>query len=299
MPAAARFEGVWAAAITPRRRASEEMDLSAMWELIDFLSAKKVNGIVLLGSTGEFVHFHLEERIRMISLGVRRSRVPVLVNVSHSALDCAVQLGQAAVRAGAAGLLLMPPYFFRYGERDVLEFYRSFLKQTGTSVPALLYNIPQFTSPIPAAAAQLLIQEGYAGVKDSSPDLDLFPALVRTTNVLVGNDRRFRQARMAGADGAVSGLASAIPELLLAVERSARARDEAAGAILDAHVSEFLTHFSDFPVPVAIREAAAARGLRTGPHATVLDPERTQCLAQFREWFLGWYDGVLQDCARV
>jgi 4-hydroxy-tetrahydrodipicolinate synthase len=157
LPAYARFEGVYAAAITPRRKASEEMDLSAMWELIDFLGARKINGIVLLGSTGEFPHFNVEERVRMTTLAVRRSRVPVLVNVSHSALDCAVQLGQAAVRAGAAGLLLMPPYLFRYGERDVVEFFRAFMRQTGSSVPLLLYNIPQFTSPVPASAARLLI----------------------------------------------------------------------------------------------------------------------------------------------
>src|SRR3954452_23921694 len=130
------IEGVYAAAVTPRRRASQEIDLGAMWDLIDFLCAKKVDGIVLFGSTGEFVHFSIDERVRVIGLAVKRSRVPILVNVSHSTLDGTVTLAEAAMQSGASGLLVMPPYFFRYGQRDILAFFRKFAMEVRLRVPA-------------------------------------------------------------------------------------------------------------------------------------------------------------------
>ena len=84
------IDGVYAAAITPRRAGQQEIDSGALWDLIDFLGAHKVNGIVLMDSIGEFVHYSIEDRARFVGLAVKRSRVPVLVNISHSTLSGAV-----------------------------------------------------------------------------------------------------------------------------------------------------------------------------------------------------------------
>ena len=78
--------GVNVAAITPRRAREVEVDLGAMLELVDFLCAQQVQGITLFGTTGEFVHFTIEERSRYVALLAKRSRVPVMANVSHSTL---------------------------------------------------------------------------------------------------------------------------------------------------------------------------------------------------------------------
>ena len=43
------IQGVYAAAVTPRRLGTEDINLGAMWDLIDFLVAHGVQGIVLLG----------------------------------------------------------------------------------------------------------------------------------------------------------------------------------------------------------------------------------------------------------
>ncbi len=59
----------------------------ATLELVNFLCRTRANAIALLGSTGEFVHFALDDRRHMTDFAVKRSRVPLLVNVSHSTLD--------------------------------------------------------------------------------------------------------------------------------------------------------------------------------------------------------------------
>ena len=91
--------GVYAALITPRRE-GPEIDLAAAFELVDFVSKAGVAGIVLMGATGEFPHFTLEERGRLVALAVKRSRVPVIAGVGHSTFDGALMLAREAGDAG-------------------------------------------------------------------------------------------------------------------------------------------------------------------------------------------------------
>src|SRR5262249_21413384 len=126
MAATAQLRGVFAAAATPHRLEGHEADIAGMLDLIDFLGGSGVQGTVVLGSTGEFVHIKLSDRARIVQFAVKRSRLPIVAGISHSTLDGALELGSEAITCGAAALLLMPPHFFRYDQSDVLEFYQRF-----------------------------------------------------------------------------------------------------------------------------------------------------------------------------
>jgi 4-hydroxy-tetrahydrodipicolinate synthase len=297
-PQAPGFRGVWAAAVTPHRREGFEADHAAMLELVDRLSGAGVNGIVLLGATGEFPHVKSEERQRLVHLAVKRSRVPIIAAVSHSTLDTAIQLADAAVDSGAAGLLLMPPYFYRYGAAEILEFYRVFAVAVGGAVPILLYNIPAFTNAIPiSVASELLVSGEFAGIKDSSGDAELMNELAalhrdHRFSLLCGSDRQIVSARRAGYDGVVSGVACALPELVLALWRALDAGDDARAAALESELLEFIGWIERFPVPVGITAAVEARGLKVGPPAVPLTADQFDLLEQFKAWFAGWLPSV-------
>lgn len=291
--------------ITPHGEAGRGADFGAALEVVDFLCAAGIRGIVLLGSTGEFLTLNAGERVRLTYLAVKRSRVPVLAGVGHATLEGALELGRQACSAGAAGLLLMPPYFFRYGQEDIREFYLRFAERIGAGAPVYLYNIPAFTSEIACDTALDLLSTGsFAGIKDSGGDYGYFLRLREAAardgfTVLVGDDALFARARAAGADGVVSGTASALPELLLAIDRAIAAGDTAAAARLDALLSEFIAWSGCFPAPVAVRAAAEARNLKTGPQALPLAPQNQELLARFREWFQGWLPEVLAEASHV
>ncbi len=294
--------GVYAAALTPRRN-GPEIDLAAMFELMDFLVGSGVAGLVLMGSTGEFPHFPIEERARLVELAVKRSRVPVLAGVGHSSLDGALALGREALDAGAAGLLLMPPYFYRYGAEEVREFYLRFADALKDVSSVCLYNIPAFTSPIPIEVATELLANGpFAGIKDSSASWEYMAALLearakRPFTILAGQDSLYARARQAGADGVVSGVATVAPELLVGLERTLRSGDRPAIERLDGLLQEFLARIDEFPAPLALREALALRGLRIGPPAVPPGPETARRLAEFLEWFRGWLPTVRKEAA--
>ena len=118
------------------------IDLGATLEMIDFLCQSGLQGITLLGSTGEFVHFALDDRRHMVKFAVKRSRLPILVNVSHSTLDGAIELAREATSAGVAGILLMPPYYFPQEQDAIRSFYLAFAAALGDALPIYLYNIP-------------------------------------------------------------------------------------------------------------------------------------------------------------
>lgn len=290
------------AAVTPRRAQEYSIDLGATLELIDFLGDSGVAGIVLLGSTGEFVHFALDDRRHMVNFAAKRSRVPMLVNVSYSTLDGAVELAREAASAGIAGVLLMPPYYFPHKQEEILAFYQAYADAIDGLIPTYLYNIPSCTSDIASSTAARLLSDGrFAGIKDSSGSAEFFRELFDQYSgapftFLSGQERLYAEQRRSGAAGAVSGVASALPELMVAFDRAIVADDTARIQQLEARLNEFLAWADQFPWPTAAKEALKQRKLKSGALANPLPPDLDKKLQQFAEWFRGWLPGVLREC---
>jgi dihydrodipicolinate synthase/N-acetylneuraminate lyase len=191
--------GIFADTVTPRRLGMQDVNLGVMWELIDYLGAHKIPGLVLLGEAGEFLHFSNSERMRTVGLAPKRSRVPVIMNVTHSNVDGAVELAQASIASGVAGLLLAPPYHFSYSEADLLAFYRRFAEEAESPVPVIAAGVAD-------GLGQRLVEDGWV-------------------------------ERIADSSGtSISALACAVPEVAAAMARSfapalAQRLDELAGRV--------------------------------------------------------------------
>lgn len=297
------IQGVYAAAVTTRRYSSHEPDLALMLDTVDFLTGHRVDGIALMSAVGEFVHFGVEERIRLTHFAIKRSRVPVLVNVSHSTLDGAVALAEAAVKDGAAGLLLMPPYFFRYNQQEIANFYFRFYGELATNIPILLYNIPQFSNDIDIDTAQsLLASEFFGGINVASASWDFLQTLLdqrvnqsHPFSVMIGQDSLFTRARPLGAQGVVSAVAAAVPELIVALDRAVMSNQNGRVEQLEQRLNEFLQWAEVFPTPVGVREAAQLRGIKVGRPAVPPSKESEKLLEQFRSWFADWLPAVVKE----
>ena len=296
------LRGVVIAAITPRRQNEISIDLGATLDLIDFLGNSGAAAIALFGSTGEFVHFAIDDRRQMTALAAKRSRVPLLVNVSHSTLDGAVELACEAANSPIAGLMLMPPYYFRYSQAAIRKFFLDFAGQIPPGVPVYLYNIPQFTNELEISTALDLLSTGlFAGIKDSSGSWDYFTRLRdHATNkpytIFIGDDRLFARARAVGAHGVVSGVACAVPELMLAIEAAVQCGEQDRVQALDARLNEFVQHILRFPAPMGIKEAVRYRHIKAGPCSIDLGGAEQEQMKQFLAWFGPWLAAVREEC---
>lgn len=294
------FEGVMAASVTPLRADSYEPNLAAFLEAVDFLCKYPLSGIVVLGSTGDMVHFDLPERIKILEFARKRAALPVIAGVTHSTLEGTVELAQHAVQIGCDGLLVMPPYYFRYGQEELKTFYREVARRVGVKVPILAYHIPAFTNPISLDTVWQLIEEGaISGVKDSSGDAARMEWLIekralRPFHLMNGADRLLREVWRHPEAGCISGIASAVPELYLAFHAAMAKEDETFIARLDGYIQEFCNWFDEFPDAMAVKAAVAQRCRLAIPPAIPLSFERQQKLAEFQGWFEAWLPGVLE-----
>ena len=209
------------------------------------------------------------------------------------------------VFAEAAGVLIMPPYFYHYSDAQLLEFYRQFARAIGGQTRIYLYNVPLFTNPISGSLAIHLLGTGaFAGIKDSSGDWPLFETLrdlrdKMAFTLLVGSESIYLRSRSAGADGIVSGVAAAIPELFVAIERAIRSHDCERAMRLNARLEEFTRWIEKFPATVGIKQAAVARGWKLNEFAFPLDDDTQAELAGFHHWLRGWLPGMLSECSEV
>lgn len=284
-----KLAGVFADAITPHRAEIADPDYSGSLDLLDFLASAGVQAITLFTAAGEFLDYTFQERQRLVYLAARRSRVPIIAGVSHSTLAGAIQLADEAIASGADGLLLMPPYFFRYSQPEIEEFYLRFARETTDAVPVLLHNIPQFTSKLEIETVRRIIDTGrFAGIEDSGGDWPYFENLMalkreRPFALFAGSERIAARALRAGADGVIS--ACPVPELLTALAKSIAAHDEAQATALNEKLIELLDWMEKFPAPVAIQCAVQLRGQKAGAPLTPLAPETIRLLEEFSAWF--------------
>lgn len=294
--------GANAALVTARRPSGNEIDIGPALEILDFLTDRGVQGIALLGATGEFPHFDFEERKRFSQMAIRRSRVPVLINVSHSTLEGALTLSRDALASGAAGILLMPPYFFTYKQEELKEFYFRYADAATGFPPVYLYNLPFFTNSLePQTACEILATGQFAGIKDSSGNLAMFDALAaqRTStpfSLLIGNDSILAAKRHL-CDGVISGCACAVPELIVALDCAVVSANTEWKQRLELRLQEFIGKIDKFPTPLGVQEALALRGFQKTLAPTRLGPTLQAHREAFRTWFPEWLPAMLQDAA--
>lgn len=295
------FEGILTAAVTPSRSDAYSLDLAAALEVVDYLNDHKVKGIALFGATGEFPHFTVEERIRFAHMAIKRSRVPVIVNVTHSAFEAAEQMAEDAAGNGAAAVMAQPPHYFRYGPEEIREFYLDLVDEVDGKAPVYLYNLPAFNNPIPPEVTRELLLTGrFAGIKDSSGSDEYLTGLLGVRkeidfNLIIGHDILFARGRSRGADGVISGCACAIPEVMLALDQALVEGNVAKADRLDARLQEFIVWIGHFPGPYGVRDALTARGLTMGRRAIPFSPETERKSAEFLEWFRGWLPVVQKE----
>jgi 4-hydroxy-tetrahydrodipicolinate synthase len=243
--------GLIGAALTPRGKRGE-LNFGASFELIDQLCGAGLHGIALLTATGEYPAFTIEERTRLVYLGVKRSRAPIFAGAGAEDLDTAVEIGREALAAGATGVILPPPLLFSYPPADLREYYLQFAGQVGTGAEIWIDG---------AAPTDALMDTG-------------------------------RFAGVVGSGMTLSAEASAIPELVVGLECARKSGDAAALQRYTDSMAEFQQRAERFAPLVALKIAASMRGIPMGTLPVPVAPERAGEVDEFREWFRAWLPAV-------
>ncbi len=137
-----QFRGSYTVAITPFTEDGSAIDLSAWARFLDWQLDVGVPGIIILGTTGEFLTVSDEERSRFIEATVSHvaGRIPVLVGASNAYTPRAARYSREAEELGADGLMIIPPYYYTPTEDEIFGYYQAICE--ATTLPIMLYNNP-------------------------------------------------------------------------------------------------------------------------------------------------------------
>lgn len=253
-----------------------ELELGALQRHLSWLAGRGLDGVVVMGTNGEFPSFTLDERRRVAAAAADASSgLRLILGVGSCAVGEVLAMVEEAARFGYEAVLCPPPFYFRGAPlRGLVEFFARVLD--ASPVPVLLYHIPRLTgTPIENGLLdQLSDHERLAGVKDSTGDLAEMRRLLarfRDASYLVGSDRLVLESRRAGGTGSITAAASVIPALV------AKAAADAGSQDLLVKVRELL---EEFGLAGAVKALLRDRGIGTyGSRPPVMgienDPKRS------------------------
>src|ERR671926_617553 len=119
------FHGVLPALITPFTEDGSAIDLDALAAIVDRLIRGGVAGLVPGGSTGEFTTLSNAERRELVEVTVTAAagRVPVVAGTGALSTRETIELSRHAERAGAAAVMIVPPFYDALSWRELLAHY--------------------------------------------------------------------------------------------------------------------------------------------------------------------------------
>jgi len=216
------LKGVMPAVVTPFDD-NFEVDEAALRNLIDFVIDKGVTAVVPCGSTGEFTSMSIEERKKVIEITVNQAkgRVKVIAGTGDAGTDAAIEMTKYAEKIGADAALIVSPFYLKPTDKEIFEHYKKIAEST--SLPIILYNIPQVTGvEIPWWVVEGLADvENIVGIKDSSGNMPymmaLFEKVFGKISIICGHDEIATAALAAGADGLILASANVIPDIWIEI----------------------------------------------------------------------------------
>src|SRR5919108_4231502 len=210
-PMSEPFHGVLPALITPFTEDGGEIDTGALAANVDRLIGGGVAGLVPGGSTGEFTTLSNAERRRLVEATVEAAanRVPVVAGTGALSTRETVELSVHAERAGAAAVMIIPPFYDAPSWRELLAHYQAVAD--AISIPIMYYNMPGVSGT--TLSAEQLRQLPVACLKDTGGDASAAQELIQTDGptLLNGYDTHTFHALAAGVEAVGWGPASIIP----------------------------------------------------------------------------------------
>lgn len=210
------FRGSYTVAITPFTDDGSGINTDALKKFIDWQVVCDVPGIIMLGTTGEFLTISDDERRELVDATVKyvNGRMNVLVGTMNAYTPNAVRYSCEAEKLGADGLMVIPPYYYTPTEDEIFDYYRAIAE--AVSIPIMLYNNP-FTSNIDMSAKLVArLTKAFDNVryiKEASMDVgrifDIVEATDGVMNVFAGE--RPVESFLLGAVGYVNPFGNYIP----------------------------------------------------------------------------------------
>ena len=209
----------------------ERLDVASLRRLLDRI-LPDIDGLLVLGSTGEFAFLKEEVADQMVeaTLDVAGGKLPIYLGCSDTGTRRAIAQIRRAQRAGVDYVVATSPFYYPISDQEALIGHFTAIAEA-SPLPVILYNIPQNTAVnlTPASVQRLAGHPNIVGLKDSWGDMFQFQEFIAARPpgflVMQGREQLAALSLWAGADGIVSAIANFAPRMLRRILKAVRANE--------------------------------------------------------------------------
>ena len=243
------------------------LDWAGLERLLDMHLAKGTNAIVAAGTTGESATLNVPEHCELIKYCVTyvKGRMPIIAGTGSNSTTEAIELTEAAAKAGVDACLLVTPYYNRPTQRGLFEHHKAISE--AVDIPQILYNVPGRTSVdmLNDTVIELAALDNIVGIKDATGDLERGRKLIERCGkqfpVYSGDDATAMELMLAGGQGSISVTANIAPASSAAMCQHAIAGDRAAASGENSKLAMLNDALFLEANPIPVKWAAYERGM--------------------------------------
>ncbi|PFQ44391.1 4-hydroxy-tetrahydrodipicolinate synthase [Bacillus cereus] len=215
-----KIKGAFPVLITPMDE-FQEINWDGVKQNVNYFINQNVAGIIINGSTGEFVSLSKEERFKMVETVLKEvdGRIPVIVGTAAETTKETIEYTKHVEAHGADCALIINSYYCKPKEEEIYFHFKEI--SNAVNIPIMLYNNP-FTSGVDMST-ELMLRigkecENVTHIKESSGDIRKARDLVRqgegAFQVFCGSEDLVMESYLVGATGWVSVAGNIVPGLV-------------------------------------------------------------------------------------
>ncbi len=260
------LSGVFAPVLTPFKR-DLAIDKAAHLEFCKWLLSNNV-GLAILGTNSEANSLSMGERLELldnlVSAGIPGSRL--MPGTGACAFPDTVELTKAAIKAKAAAVLMLPPFFYKNLTEDGLfgSYAQVIERVADSNLKICLYHIPRLTGvpiTLPLISRLMARYPGtIVGLKDSDGAMPFTRSVMKafpTLRVFCASEKLLLETMRNGGAGCISACANINPAALVKLHDNWRAPEAEA---LQKAINPVRAIIEQRPMIAALKAATSAYG---------------------------------------
>lgn len=259
------FTGMATAIVTPMHT-DGSIDYEALGRFVEFQIGSGINGLVVMGTTGENATIEPEDQNKVIAYTVEKvaGRVPVIAGTGTNNTEHVLHNTRNACQVGADAILVVTPYYNKATQNGLVTHFTAVADES--TLPVILYNVPGRTgcNLLPKTVAKLSEHPNIAAIKEATGSLAQMIEIMHLCgdkiDVYSGEDGLTVPMMAMGAKGTISVLSNVAPRQSVAMTDACLRGDYAAAAKMQCDLLPLINALFSEVNPIPAKAATAAMG---------------------------------------
>lgn len=259
------FTGMATAIVTPMHT-DGSIDYEALGRFVEFQIGSGINGLVVMGTTGENATIEPEDQKKVIAYTVEKvaGRVPVIAGTGTNNTEHVLHNTRNACQVGADAILVVTPYYNKATQNGLITHFTAVADES--TLPVILYNVPSRTgcNLLPKTVAKLSEHPNIAAIKEATGSLAQMIEIMHLCgdkiDVYSGEDGLTVPMMAIGAKGTISVLSNVAPRQSVAMTDACLRGDYAAAAKMQCDLLPLINALFSEVNPIPAKAATAAMG---------------------------------------